>query len=537
MNFIFILYSKKGGRKMRERVANPVLSGFYPDPSICRVGEDYYLVNSTFAYFPGVPIFHSKDLVHWKQIGNILDREEQLNLLEAGHSGGIFAPTIRYNNGTFYMITTNVNHGGNFIVTATDPAGPWSNPYFLKGAEGIDPSLFFDDDGKCYYTGTKGRREGSKFFGDNEVWVQEVDLNTMSLVGESYALWHGALREVVWPEGPHLYKKDGRYYLLIAEAGTGHQHAVTMASGTSLKEPFKGYNCNPILSHRHLGHNYPIVNVGHGDLVETQNGEWFMVVLASRPYGGYYRNLGRETFLVPVTWEGGWPVINYGIGLIEDTVEIPDLMQYPVDAIPEKEDFNCDKLDLHFIYLRNPKEANYSLSEKKGFLKMALAPEKMADLVSPSYVGIRQTGMSFVLETKMEFTPENNHEEAGLALLQSNEYHYRFVIMKEGNKEKIVLIKCFKGVDEIIAQADIENANKNSAAIQLRVIATLQNLELSYSFDGSKYDILKADADARMLSTDVAGGFVGNTMGLYCSSNGEESKNSAYFDWISYKNL
>lgn len=175
----------------KKKGMNPILPGFYPDPSICRVNDDYYLVTSTFAYFPGVPIFHSRDLVHWNQIGNILERKEQLPLVNAETSEGIFAPTLRYHDGTFYMITTNVtptNDINNFIVTATDPAGPWSDPYPLDSA-GIDPSLFFDDDGKCYYCGTQNRREGSRYFGDNEIYIQELDLNTMKLVGESYPAW------------------------------------------------------------------------------------------------------------------------------------------------------------------------------------------------------------------------------------------------------------------------------------------------------------------------------------------------------------
>ena len=227
----------------KKKGMNPILPGFYPDPSICRVNDDYYLVTSTFAYFPGVPIFHSRDLVHWNQIGNILERKEQLPLVNAETSEGIFAPTLRYHDGTFYMITTNVtptNDINNFIVTATDPAGPWSDPYPLDSA-GIDPSLFFDDDGKCYYCGTQNRREGSRYFGDNEIYIQELDLNTMKLVGESYPAWHGALRGVEWPEGPHIYKKDGYYYLLISEAGTGHNHAVSIARSKSLTEPFTGH--------------------------------------------------------------------------------------------------------------------------------------------------------------------------------------------------------------------------------------------------------------------------------------------------------
>lgn len=522
---------------MGERVSNPILSGFYPDPSVCRVGEDYYLVTSTFAYFPGVPIFHSRDLVHWNQIGNILNRKEQLNLEGAGHSGGIFAPTIRYHEGTFYMITTNVTHGGNFIVTAKKPEGPWSNPHYIEGAEGIDPSLFFDDDGKCYYTGTRERREGGKYFGDNEIWTQELDLNAMKLVGKSYALWHGALREVVWPEGPHLYKKDGRYYLLIAEAGTAHEHAVTVAAGNSLREPFTGYAANPILTHRHLGYDYPIVNVGHGDLVETQNGEWYMVVLASRPYGGYYRNLGRETFLVPVTWERGWPVINKGIGLLEPTVKGPELPPFEGRPVPEKEDFDLDQLPYHFVFLRNPVQENYSLSERKGYLRLKLAPEKLTELTSPSYVGIRQTGMSFVFEAVMDFRPDTSEEEAGIVLLQSNEYHYRFVSTVREGINVLQVIVCMKGDEEVLAQVPIEDLSRESHEIRLRIIAEKQDIRFSYSYDGKSYHIIKAGVNARILSTDVAGGFVGNTMGLYCSSNGEESTNIADFDWIYYKNM
>lgn len=520
---------------MEKRVSNPILPGFYPDPSVCRVGEDYYLVTSTFAYFPGVPIFHSKDLVNWKQIGNILDREEQINLTGANHSGGIFAPTIRYHDGTFYMITTNVSHGGNFIVTAKDPSGPWSEPYFIEGAEGIDPSLFFDDDGRCYYTGTKGRREGERYYGDNEIWVQELDIKNMKLIGESYAIWHGALRNVVWPEGPHIYKKDGRYYLIIAEAGTGHAHAVTVASSDKITEPFTGYNCNPILTHRHLGLDYPIVNVGHGDLVETQNGEWYMVVLASRPYGGYYRNLGRETFLVPVEWENGWPLINRGIGLLESTVKVPRLPFTPVEPLPEKVDFDEDKLPLHFMYLRNPNLSNYSLEDRKGYLRMKLAPEKLTQLVSPSYVCLRQTGMSFIFEAKMDFDPVSETEEAGVVILQSESFHYRFVkMLKEGNK-LLRLIRCKEGQEEILSEERVDIDTREH--IILRITAKLQDLTFDYSYDGKEYHTLKSNVDARILSTDVAGGFVGNTLGLYCSSNGAESGNHVDYDWISYKNL
>ena len=209
---------------------NPILNGFYPDPSICRVGDDFYLATSSFVYAPGVPIFHSRDLAHWEQIGNILDRETQLPVDGAEISDGIYAPTIRYHEGTYYMITTNVSYGGNFIVTAEKPEGPWSEPYYLgDDAPGIDPSLFFDDDGRCYYVGTRPNPEGVRYNGDWEIWVQELDLGQMKLVGESMAIWKGAVKDVIWPEGPHLYKKDGYYYLLHAEGGTGPEHSISVA--------------------------------------------------------------------------------------------------------------------------------------------------------------------------------------------------------------------------------------------------------------------------------------------------------------------
>jgi alpha-N-arabinofuranosidase len=494
------------------------------------------MVNSTFAYFPGVPIFHSRDLVHWKQIGNVLDRQEQIDLTDATHSGGIYAPTIRHHKGTYYVITTNVSHGGNFIVTAKDPAGPWSNPVFL-GSGGIDPSLFFDDDGKCYYTGTKDRRENHKYFGDNEIYVQELDISTLSLVGDSYPIWHGAMQDAIWPEGPHLYKKYGIYYLLIAEGGTGHEHAVTVAVGTSLKEPFTGHRCNPILTHRHLGHDYPIVNVGHGDLVETQNGETYMVVLASRPYGGYYRNLGRETFLVPVTWEDGWPVVNKGIGLLEDTVEVPNLPKFAVDKVPDREDFDRDHLPFHFLYLRNPIPENYSLSARRGYLRMKLATDRMLERGNPSFIGVRQTGMSYRLETKMEFTPKSNEEEAGLILLQSNQYHYRFVCTLMDGVKTMIVIRCFEGKEEVVGQVGCENPNESQNSILIRITANGQVLMFAYSFDGKSYVPVKSGVDASMLSSDIAGGFVGTTLGLYCSSNGIHSDNYADFDFLEYTNM
>ena len=510
---------------------NPILPGFYPDTSICRVKDDYYLVTSTFSYFPGVPIFHSKDLVNWKQIGHVLDRPSQLNLDGQIQSEGIFAPTIRYNNGIFYMITTNVGHGGNFLVTATDPAGPWSDPYYLE-APGIDPSLFFDEDGKAYYIGTRPAPEGEKYSGNWEAWLQELDLKTMKLVGESHGLWRGALRDAIWPEGPHLYKIDGMYYIMIAEGGTGPDHAVSIARSNSITGPYVGNPGNPILTHRHLGREYPVVNVGHCDLVETQNGEWWSVGLASRIYGGYYRNLGRETFLFPLIWENGWPIMCPGVGKLE--------MTYPVPSLPESkghipsvcDNFDEDNLDLKWNFLRTPKEEFYSLSQRPGYLTLKLRPERITELVNPSFVGRRQQHIDFSAATLMEFTPRSEKESAGIVLLQSNEFNFSFVYTKKGDANVLKLIKCAAKEEELLKEIEI-CADK----LYLKVEAQGQNYSFYYGESSREYKTLIENVDGRILSTDVAGGFVGTELGLYASSNGTSSDNIAAFDWFEYIGL
>lgn len=521
---------------------NPVLAGFYPDPSICKAGCDYYMVNSTFAYFPGIPIFHSKDLVHWEQIGNVLDRKSQLPLEGTKIANdGIYAPTIRYNNGTFYVITTNIRGGnGNFIVTATDPAGPWSDPICL-GSEGIDPSLFFDDDGRCYYCGTKDRREGARYFGDNEIYIQELDLNTMKLTGESWPAWHGALRNVEWPEGPHIYKKDGWYYLMISEAGTAHMHCVTVARSKSLREPFCGYPGNPILTHRHLGLTYPIVNVGHPDIVETDNGEWWMVALASRPYGGgYYRNLGRETFLVPMTWENGWPLINPGKGIIEDTIPAPDLKEEEYEPVPGFDDFDYDTLPFHYMYVRNPDTDMYSLTERKGFMRLKLSPEVINGTSSPTLICRRQTDMSYELETCIDFNP-SECEDAGLVLLQSDSNYYTFTVTRDNDMYCLKVLKSFQnnGTDNVseIAKCSISAPDAGHVNIYLKAVQKAQDISFSYSFDRKNYTTVAENADGRILCTDAAGGFVGTCLGIYATSNGHPSDNYADFDFLSYKGL
>ena len=509
---------------------NPILSGFYPDPSICRVGEDFYLVNSTFAYFPGVPIFHSTDLVHWEQIGNILDRPSQLLLEGCGHSQGIYAPTIRYHEGMFYMITTNVSGGGNFIVTAKEPRGPWSDPYLLgDDAPGIDPSLFFDTDGTCYYVGTRPNPEGVRYHGDWEIWVQELDLDTMKLIGDSHKIWKGAMNGVIWPEGPHLYKKDEYYYLMIAEGGTGPNHSITVARSHEITGPYENNPNNPILTHRHLGRGYPVVYVGHGDLVEDSNHNWYVVMLASRPCDGY-TNLGRETFLAKVVWEEGWPVVNPGIGKLEHHLELP---LTPMKAIPNDPiySFQQEKLDPAFLMLRNPDSDMYCLNKEEGILQLNLKPETLKEQASPAYIGVRQQHYDYQAGAVMDFHPLSESECAGLAVVQSNTHHIRFEKFLDAGRNKLRVVLCEQGKDRVAASCEVPEGK-----IILKVVNHGQQADFCYKIAGET-TIVAREIDMHLLSTEVAGGFTGCTVGMYASSNGSESHNHAGFGWFFYDSL
>jgi alpha-N-arabinofuranosidase len=383
---------------------NPVISGCFPDPSICRVGNDYYTVHSTFEYFPGVPVMHSKDLVHWRLIGYCLTRKSQLPLDKVRASGGIYAPTIRYHDGTFYMVTTNVDGGGNFYVTAKNPAGPWSEPVWLDSS-GMDPSLFFDDDGKVYYI----RHEGQ---GDGYIAQRIFNLETGKLEGPLTKIWGGT--GGIWAEGPHMYKINGKYFLMISEGGTSYGHSVTVARSDSPWGPFESDPNNPILTHRNLP-NHPIQVVGHADMVETPDG-WWLVCLGVRPQGGRFHHIGRETFLAPVAFnKAGWPVVNKN-GTIELTMPAPKLPQHIWPKLPARDNFDSKTLALQWNYLRNPNQADYSLTERPGFLRLNGSAVTISDKDSPAFVGQRQTDFNCVASTLLEFDPNSENEEAGLVV-------------------------------------------------------------------------------------------------------------------------
>lgn len=543
-------------------IRNPILSGFYPDPSICRVGEWFYMVNSTFAYFPGIPVFRSRDLACWEQIGNVLERNSQVPLEGCGHSEGIYAPTIRYYEGVYYVIATNVSGGGNFIVTARQPEGPWSEPYFLgEKAQGIDPSLFFDEDGSCYYIGQRENSRGSRYFGDCEIWIQKLDLERMELVGESHPVLYGFEKNAVWPEGPHLYKKDGWYYILHAEGGTERNHCIAAARSREVFGPYEYCPANPILTHRHLGKDYPVTCVGHGDLTEDGQGNWYMVMLGSRPEMGYTL-LGRETFLAKVVWEDGWPVVNPGIGRLETSVDISGDSESSIEsclkeAAKERLEF-CDQehsktytfeneeLPPEFLLLRNPKEGMILSGAEGAFLRMHRNPAALKEQAFPCYAALRFRDRSFEVETELELKTDSEGHCGGIALVQSNDWHFRLECYT-APQTKVRLTACQGGKDTALGELLLEAGRR----FQLRVIVDglyasffCRTAEKSFHKGDSQDPQIEGDwktlmekVDLRPLSTENAGGFVGCTAGMYASGNGRAGDGYVDFAWFSYKAL
>ena len=503
---------------MSVTATNPILPGFYPDPSICAVGDDFYLVNSTFAYFPGIPIMHSKDLAHWEQIGNACDRESQLPLGDTGHSRGLFAPTIRYHEGTFYIICTNVSYGGNFIITAQNPAGPWSEPHYIEGADGIDPSLFFDEDGTCYYIGTHPNPAGCQYDGDWYIWIQELDIENMKLVGEVHNVWNGAMRNIIWPEGPHLYKIGEYYYIMHAEGGTGPDHAVTVCRSKNVYGPYENNFCNPILTHRHLGRKYPICYVGHADLVKTINDEWYMVMLAVRPLEGY-TTMGRETFLARVEWENDWPVVNPGVGRLTDTVEInlPKWTAYTAES-NEYVFSTMGQLPPEFMVLRNADKSHYSLEKGKGLL-MLFDTHTLKEQASPSYLALRQNHHHFMAKALLDVSNLSEDKRAGIAYVQNNLYNLRV----EVNGKMAEVILCEKGTDRRVISMPLQGSNP------LEVSLEVDGLSAAVIIEGQK----SPEVDIRTLSTEAAGGFTGCTVGLYAVAD-TENTDCACFKRFSY---
>lgn len=502
------------------KIKNPIQRGFYPDPSICRAGNEYFMVHSTFVYAPGIPVFKSSNLRDWVQIGHVLERKEQLCLEGSKVSEGIYAPAIRYFEGEFYVIVTNVSGGGNFYVTAKYPEGPWSDPVFLKDAPGIDPSLFFEN-GKCYYIGQKAK-EHAAYYGDCEIWIQELDLKEKRLVKEPESIFDGSMKHTIWAEGPHLYHKGDYYYLLLAEGGTEYNHSVTIARSRFLYGPYESCPHNPILTHRHLGHTYPIQNAGHGDLIETSDGQWFMVMLATRPLNGC-AELGRETFLAEVVWEEDWPVVNPRIGRLLDTQEILAFHEENEIVSINKRDIKWTlPLDMRCLGLRgNPSSIPLKLEE--GKLYLPFRPGTMEDLNVPAYIGTRLLSRTFDIEVTLETEPEGK-EEAGLLYFYDESHYIKIVIQNIGSSYEAVVIKR-------TSKGETEEGRKGVTGKIHKLHLQGKNQML---FAEADHNCLTASLDLKELCSEKAGGFTGCTIGIYASSKHEKSdlSNTAVFETL-----
>lgn len=515
-------------------VANPVLPGCHPDPSVCRVGDDYYLVTSTFEYLPGLPVFRSRDLAHWEPVGHVVHR--QLDLAGLPSSSGLYAPTIRHHAGLFWVVCTVVDQRadaprpglGHVVLTAADPAGPWSGPTWI-GGDGIDPSLLFDDDGRIWVQATRPART-PRWPGQTEVWLRELDPGTRTLTGPEHVIWTGAVRGAVWAEGPHLYRVGDRYLLVAAEGGTEVHHAVCVAAADEVTGPYTGNPGNPVLTHRHLGRGVDVVGAGHADLVQAADGSWWAVLLAMRTSGGYHYPLGRETFLVPVAWEDGWPVLAPGAGRIPAAVDVPDVPGWPGERVVSgRQSGPVLPDDLRWTAVR-ALPADVATPAGTGW-ELPLRPATLADLDVPAFLGLRlehpAADLAVVLGADLA-----EGEEAGLAVRQSERDHVRLAVSRaagSGRCARVVHVR--DGVEHVLGGVPLDGPPDADVLLVLR--ARGPELHLLVAVAGGEPERV-ATADARALDSVATGGFLGLWAGVHASSNGRPTRSVARVRSVTY---
>jgi xylan 1,4-beta-xylosidase len=495
---------------------NPILAGYYPDPSVTRVGDKYYLVNSTFCHWPGIPIHESTDLVHWKLIGHALTDPSKVTFDGLEISRGVFAPAIEHHQGTFYVVNTLIGAGGNFVVTAKNPAGPWSAPVWLRDVDGIDPSLFFDDNGKAFVV-HNGPPEGKPLYeGHTAIWIQEFDAAKLQTVGPRKVLVNGGVdisKKPVWVEGPHLYKVKGWYYLMAAEGGTERNHSEVIFRSKSPWGPFVAGPNNPILTQRDLPANRPnpVTNSGHADLIQMKDGTWWAVFLASRPYKDFLINTGRETFLLPVSWKDGWPVILEQGKAIPHTLEGPRVMKPTTsDALAgnftKRDEFN-GSLGPEWLQVHVPKQVPFEF--QGGALRVRPLAVNLDEKRNASFLARRQQHLNFDASTALTL-PEHGGISAGLAAYQSESFWYFFGVRRVGSGLQVFLERSAgKGV-QLVTGASIAA----SKTLQLRISADGPNYSFFYDA-GQGWKALRENDDGTILSTEVAGGFVGTVLGPF----------------------
>lgn len=502
---------------------NPVLAGFYPDPSITRVGNDYYLVNSSFGYFPGLPIFHSNNLIDWQQISNAFNRQEQFSLQGVATSRGIFAPDISYHNGRYYLVSTCVECEGiafnNFVMTAKSPEGPWSHPKRLKFS-GIDPSIFWDSDGKAYIVHNDDPAGGSIYEGHKAIWLHHFDPNTLTVTGEPIQIINGGgnlAQKPFWVEGPHLFKKAGYYYLITALGGTQKNHSEVAFRAKQIEGPYQSDPYNPILTQRDIPQAV-VANTGHADFVHSANGEWWSLFLGVRPYddqGDF--NTGRETFALPVQWKDGWPrIVNHGETLKLNHVKTPLNRQAASVSTANRqanhyqENFTHSKLGPQWLTIRNSEHRPYTIKDGQLILPSA---GSFGDLQhQPAFVGVRQTSHTAMITTTMNdsLSSQNGDDEAGLVAIQNDQTYLFFGLIHSNHGRYLTLYQQNGNHRQILKS----RAFKSPEPIKLQLAINAGHAQASYQVENSQHEFLK-NIDMRFLSTTRAGGFTGTIIGLY----------------------
>lgn len=498
---------------------NPVIPGFHPDPSVCRVGADYHLVTSSFEYFPGIPVFHSRDLVHWRQIGNVLDRPGQFPVPpDLPASAGIYAPTLRHHDGRFWLITTNAGGGGNFIVTSEHPEGPWSDPVWID-LPGIDPDLAWDDDGTCWCA----------FSG---IRLARIDPVAGRVLAGPWPIWSGS--GLQYPEAPHLYRIGEWWYLLLAEGGTERGHCVSIARAASPRGPFEPAPANPILTHR--GTDRPIQSTGHADLVQAADGTWWLVLLGTRPRGftPAFHVLGRETFLVPVLWEDGWPVV----GPVLESYPAPGAW-HPVEPPPAREEFDSPVLGPQWISPRVRPDGSWSLRDRPGWLTLHATGESL-DRPGYTFVGRRQQHPDCRVRVRLD---PGADARAGVAVRLDEAHHYDIevadgqvsVIARIGPVRQCLALQPVPP-GPLVLTVDVGTTGllppsvtgAGQGAVAPAGVRTSGPDMISFGVQAPD-PVRLADIDGRYLSTEVATGFTGRVIGMYVT------RGTAGFDWFEYR--
>ncbi len=500
--------------------ANPILQGFYPDPSVVRVGADYYLVNSTFAWFPGIPVFHSRDLVNWTQIGNAIDRPTQLNFTKMTMWQGVYAPDISWHDGKFYILNTCVGCGGNFVITASNPAGPWSDPAWLPEIDGIDTSLFFDDEGTAWISNNGPPPETPRYEGHRAIWLQQFDPKRLKLFGPRRVLVDSGVhpeKHPIWIEGPHIFRKDGAYYLIAAEGGTEEGHSEVVFRSDKVTGPYVPFAGNPILTQRDI--HGPITSTGHASFVKTQGGEWWTMFLGVRPYDSKNNfNTGRETFLMPVQWREGWPIVTEPGETVPWVVRRPNLPSGLRPAIPTRgtftlrDEFNSATLPLYWMMLRHPEAKWWRIAGRA--LQLDARAAGLGDFGNPSLLVRRQQHQNAIATTRVRFAPASDSAEAGIVAFQNDEHWYFLGIGLEKGR-RVLRLRRRDGGQDPAAGTVIASAPVRNGAVDLRISARGGSYDFSSSMDGRHWRILVRNADGTLLSTKRAGGFVGAVFGLY----------------------